>query len=392
MGRRIGAGIVHALGLLALAFGLTALVAQYTWLDSGRVNEAAQELLKTETVSNALETTVVSAFKVSDPAMFGIDDEMLGSAIDQAFQDPAVQASFAQAFEDMHNQIVGGDRRNVLIDTTPLVAAINFQLVTQYPAVTTQGFTGFGPTTVTLPTENIPNIGIADTVSLTRNVLLAVGTLLCALAFALHPLHDRILARTGRTILIIAIINLITFWGIPALFDKVVGGIGFISVASSVLLTLGKGALEPVRFMLGAAVVLMTAGWIGKRIRKEQLSSGRANNRNATPPPPPPGFAQPSYAPAPASPSYAPNPAPPSYAQGTPTNYPAPSTYGSAPPMAPATAPPLGYAEQPGSPGFAPQMVPPPAGFAVGATQNDGPDDPYGEEPFRDTPGAPYNT
>jgi hypothetical protein len=380
MGRRVGANIIHALGLLALGVALTAIVIQYTWLDSARVNEAAQELLASETVSNALEKTVQTAFSAASPEQYGIDDAMLKESIDAAFDDPLVQQSFAKAFEDMHNQVVGGDRRDVVIDTGPLVAALNYQLFTRYPAIIDQGFTGFGPTAVTLPTSKVPNVGVADTVSEFRNISMLVAVLLIALAFVLHPLHDRVLARTGRSMLLIAFMNFVTFLAIPMLIDKLVGGIGFLSLASSVLVTFGKGALVPLQWMAVASVVLMTAGWAGKRIRKDAAAQSyyRKGSVNATPPPPPPGFAVGNQG----------QPGVPAFAQGTPTAYPSPTSYGAAPPMPPIYDPSLQGAS-PIVTNYSPEVAPPPAGFHTGTTPQIQQFDPYADEPFRDTPDQP---
>jgi hypothetical protein len=199
MGRRILAGVLVAVGLLAASVAWWGLTLQRTVFDSGRSTKLARALLSSGQVQDALVGASTKAVEGALPASVRtqVPTEQISAAARAALTSPAVTNTLESALVGTHQYLIGDRPDPPTLDSAPIDAALRQQLVAIRPDLAAVVPT-LPPLEVQLPDTGLPAVrGLRQQVSLVTLWTTAVAVVAIALAFLAARSRRAVLRRVG---------------------------------------------------------------------------------------------------------------------------------------------------------------------------------------------------
>jgi hypothetical protein len=290
MRRRIPPGTVLTVGLCLSSVAFVMWAVQTTVVERGPLHDEAREVLSESPAQKAMQTRLGQSLALTR----GVDPAALDALVVRTMEQPEFVEAFAGALDRVQGHVIDGTTGAITLDpglVTRAVGAaatgnpqVNVPLATQNPIV------------VQIPDDDIPDL--AQWARLWEAVLRGLAFFgLVLVAYGTVASDHRVWAfgRVGRWAIVVGIGSLVTFWLLPRVVVRPMGG--WIAIGSVV-----AGASEqlvPVSLALvalGAIAVIAAHRW-GDTDRQRVLShipraptrstAGRSTTRPPKPAPTP---------------------------------------------------------------------------------------------------------
>jgi hypothetical protein len=199
MVRRLLAGLLVAVALVAASVAWWGLTLQRTIFDSSRSTQLARALLDSGQLQDALVTAATKAVQGALPPAVRaqVPAAEISAAARSALKDPVVNTSLERALVGTHRYLIGDSASPPALDSAPLDAALRRQLASVRPDLAAVVAT-IPPLQLKLPDAGVPAVhGLRQQIARLTAWTAAVAVAGIALAFAVARSRRAVLRRVG---------------------------------------------------------------------------------------------------------------------------------------------------------------------------------------------------